>query len=260
MTFEPGKIYRLRFPTDGKLPDGTVARFPVGLPVKLVAERDEGYLCVEPYGDVVLFPKRPVWFGNEVDSEPTLEPFESEEEAKRCWNFHANPDEHRWYIDDVRKSIPDRVYCDWETGWDPSDVRWILKAAKLILTDAEGNPIYPQNIINAICDIALSILSDDNPGWTKHVSPETAREAATVAVAAVELLMKATYIVKTGCNWNLKDGKFELSYGYVSEDDIVMRCWKDKSKTVSAEKDCPKCEHWDSDWEMCGYTEGSECR
>lgn len=221
---EPGKIYRLSAPSDGVV-GGEIVRFPVGLPVKLVAEHDDYYEVIEPYGDTVLFPKTAVWrLGREMSPKelfaegkanvgklpPLLVPFPNDEIAQKAWYEYSHPEEFRWYIDDLRKKLKSDVFCDWEPGWSESDIRFILEAAIALLTDHRGEPRYDDELINAICDIALNLFADDDPGWTKRVPESVARHIATLVVSIVEQLLTLDFVVKSGGKWDLRNKMFRL--------------------------------------------------
>ena len=111
--FERGKVYKLSFPCDGmNIETRQTARYPIGLPVKFIVERDispseKYYIVVEPHGGVIAFPLTPVWnqhpqelFDPEtsIQTISTLEEYPSEEEADAQWKIYNEPDAHRWYF------------------------------------------------------------------------------------------------------------------------------------------------------------------
>ena len=221
--YEVGKIYRLGAPSNGVI-GGRIVRFPMGLPVKLVRQHEDYFEVVEPYGETVLFPLTFVRsLGRKMTPEELfeegaknvgkvpllLEEFPSKEEAEKAWNEYAEG-QNRWYIDSLRERLGKSVYSDWEVGFSENDVKYILKAARLFLTRADGEPIYDEDIINAICDIALNIYSGDSPGWTEDVEPKVAENVAAAVVMAVEQMLTHSYFVRSGGTWDLRKKQFRV--------------------------------------------------
>ena len=218
MEYEPGKIYRLKAPSDGWIA-GKIVRFPVGLPVKFVEKGRDRFIVIEPKGQAVEFPLQYVWRLGRKDvnifkvgytEDPKrylLGAYEDEEVAEKQWKAYTQPEKNRWYIDVLRQEHKSNVYSDWECGWSKSDIKYILKAATTRFV-INGELQYPQEFIDAICDIALLIYGNDAPGWSEEVSPQVAEEAAFVCLAAVEEVLTHNYLVKSGGVWNLLEKKF----------------------------------------------------
>ena len=218
MEYEPGKIYRLKAPSDGWI-EGQIVRFPVGLPVKFVEKGRDRFIVIEPKGQTVEFPLQYVWrlgrkdvniFKTGYTEDPErylLVAYESEEVAEKQWEKYTQPEKYRWYIDSLRKELGSTAYSDWECGWSKSDIKYILKAATMRFV-INGQLQYPQEFIDAICDIALLIYGNDAPGWSEEVPPQVAEETAFVCLAAVEEVLTHHYFVQTEGEWNLLEKKF----------------------------------------------------
>jgi len=228
MKYEIGKIYRLGSPSDGQGEDGTIARYPVGLPVVLVERSHDMFIVREPYGKLTSFPLRMVWsMGEDVDifeegakgdGELLLQPFPSEEDANRIWKLYSEPEKNRWYVDELREGMKDSIYSDWECGHSRGGIRNILKAARILMTFSNYESEHSQELTNAICDIALLVYEGDAPDWCEEISQgdnltevnyELGEEAAYHVVNTILQLMDHDYFVKSGGNWNLKEGKFQ---------------------------------------------------
>ncbi len=171
--------------------------------------------------DIVYFPLRMIWrmgedidifeLGLQGDALLLLEEFPSNEDAKYVWNLYSQPEKNRWYIDNLRQEMKDSVYSDWEGGHSAQGISHILSAARLLLTIGDYEPIYSQEVTNAICDIALLIYSsDDDPSWCENVPHDEAQEVAFHVVNTIIQLMNHDYFVRTGGTWDLKDGAFNL--------------------------------------------------
>jgi len=248
--FEKGKIYRLSFPTDGLI-EQTVKRFPIGLPVKFVAQREDRFEVVEPRGKTVFLPLKPVWrLGRNVDifadepvvDEITLEPYPNEEQAEKEWHVYAHPDENRWYVDKLRDLFGRHIYCDWECGWDTHDLQVFLKAAQDCI-DLDGEQL------TAVLDIAFGIFSGDFPGWTNDVDEAEAIQIATAIIMTVHDMLSVRYFVKTGGHWNLKEGSFEHDSFKVTADTVHVYC--PERKTLVNLDECKKCNSYDTAWGIC---------
>ncbi len=209
LEYKAGKVYRLRAPSDG-LGKGGIARYPVGLPVKFLSRTGNSFIVQEPDGEEAHFPLRPVWdqagsifvLGLQGDDPLLLEEFSSDENAQYVWDLYTSPEKNRWSIDDLRTKMKRGIYSDWECGWSEKGIRNILKAAVLILDEE------PQEIIDAIADIALLIYEGDNAGWCEEVSEDEAYTTALQTVMAVQQMLDHSYYVKTGGTWDLKNGEF----------------------------------------------------
>ncbi len=217
LEYKVGKIYRLRAPSDG-VSKKKIARYPVGLPVRFKSKTGNSFIVQEPHGGEVHFPLRPVWnqtgsifvLGCQGTDPLLLEEFSSDKNAEYIWNLYANPDQNRWHVDDLREKMKSSIYSDWECGHSPGGIDNILTAARLLLTVGEHEPIYSQEVVNAICDISLLIYGGDDPGWCEEVDHGEAQEAAFHVVNTVMHLMDHNYFVKSGGNWDLKDEVFTL--------------------------------------------------
>lgn len=217
--FEKGKIYKLSYPTDGmNIETRRPARYPVGLPVKFIVERDispseKYYIVVEPQGGVIALPLKPVWnqniqelFNPETSNSDicTLKTYGSEEEADAQWKIYTDPDPHRWYIELLRVNAPVKGYIDWECGWSEESIQYMLEVGELLLKE-----MYPQEMINAILDISLLLFNGDNPEWVTEEDKRFCESMAFKVVECVEAMLTTIYTVKTGKNWNLDEGKLE---------------------------------------------------
>ncbi len=217
LEYKADKVYRLRAPSDG-LGKGGIARYPVGLPVRFIRKTHDGFNVREPHGTFVVFPLRPVWDqgpdmfrrGTQGDDPLLLEEFSSDENAEYAWNLYANPEQNRWYVDDLREKMKSDVYSDWECGHSATGISHILAAARLLLTIGD-EPIYSQEVTNAICDISLLIYEGDDAGWCEEVDHAEAQEVAFHVVNTVLQLMDHDYFVRSQHTWNLKDGSFDAS-------------------------------------------------
>ncbi len=220
LEYKPGRIYRLSAPSDGQGQDGVIARYPVGLPVMLVEKSHDLFIVREPHGKLTSFPLRMVWrMGEDVDifeegvkgdGELLLQEFPSEEDAERIWGLYVNPEQNRHYVDNLRQEMKDTVYSDWECGHSAQGISHILSVARLLLTIGDYEPVYSQEVTNAICDIALLIFEGDMPGWCEEVSPDEAEQVAYHVVNTILQLMDHSYFVKTRGTWDLKDRAFNL--------------------------------------------------
>lgn len=215
--FERGKIYKLSFPSDGmNIETRQTARYPIGLPVKFIVERDispteKYYIVVEPFGGVIAFPLTPIWNQNplelfdpetSVQTINTLEEYPSEEEADAQWKIYTEPHMYRWYFDVLRaKNLTS--YADWECGWTEIAIQDMLEVGKVMLG------AYSQDMINAILDISLLLYCGDNPEWVTEEDKRFRESMAYKVVECVESMLTLAYTVKTGKNWNLEEGKLE---------------------------------------------------
>ena len=218
MSYERGKVYKLSFPCDGmNIETRQTARYPIGLPVKFIVERDispseKYYIVVEPHGGVIAFPLTPIWNQNplelfdpetSVQTISTLEEYPSEEEADAQWELYTNPELNRWHFEIIRANNPPTGYADWECGYSEIAIQHMLEVGKIMLGG------YSQDMINAILDISLLLYGGDNPEWVTEEDKRFRESMAYKVVECVESMLTLAYTVKTGKNWNLEEGKLE---------------------------------------------------
>jgi hypothetical protein len=213
--YEKGKIYRLGMPSDGLLVESkVVVRFPVGLPVLFVEQKNDRFIVQEPYGELVMFPLRPVWrLGEDIDifeegkkkqGELLLEEYESEEEAREEWERYSHPEKYRWYIDELRKKYKSDTYCDWEALFDIPTVtiQSILKYVSLI-RDEEFDDEFWQ----AVADLTLMFVAGEGEPEFKRKNLE---EVVAIVAETVKGLLTLDYVVKSGGYWDFEKKAFQI--------------------------------------------------
>jgi len=224
------KIYRLRFPSDGKI-QGEIRRFPIGLPVKLKKKLPDRYVCIEPKGETVEFPLTPVWLlGDRADIfeigksqmhepylvPPLLEGFASEEEAQREWYRWSHPEKFRWYIDELRSFVyaRKRVYSDWEMFFDEETMNKVVRAVLLHMKELHSlfKREYPRRFFDAIADIALHqtlSLIDENLGDGVLDDEELLQITVITVIDTVFEMLRHDYYVMTEGQWDFEKGTFK---------------------------------------------------
>ena len=217
MEYKEGNIYYLRAPSDGMC-KGDIARYPVFLPVKLIQKTSNWFFVIEPKGENVCFPLRPVWdqtgdifaIGLIGTDEPLLAEYPSQEYALSEWVKYSQPEKYRWYVDELREKMKKGVYSDWECGYGKNGIKYILSAAKTLLTFGHQELEYPQEVINAICDISLLLFENDMPEWYEEIEGEDIPEQAAFFVdSAVREILEHNYFVSSTGTWDLLEGKFK---------------------------------------------------
>jgi len=174
------KLYMLQWPEDGTdVTTGEVARYPIGLPVRLIEERDDTVVVLEPHGDLVSFPKDAVGPGTDLEAE---------------WEFYRHPERHRIYVDRLRSKLVTSC-VDWEGLWDLDTAIEAFKSFKELYWCYHEE--HGKDVANALFTIALHILvaSQEPPEDHQHLV-----DLAFCALQGADYMLTVRYFVE-GPDW-----------------------------------------------------------
>jgi len=214
-------------PSDGlDVKDGVIARYPIDLPVKLVEQKEDRFVVIEPSPEhrIVEFPLRAVWrLGEDIDifekgkeqkGELLLQKYPSDKEAQTAWDYHAKPEGHRWYVAKLNNKYA-KSYTDYEAmlGVPVKTIQTILDEIHKSLHDKDylwiRDEVYweddTQELLEAVADITLLITAGE--GGDIETSEDETFVRNTVHI--VRDLLLTTYYVKSEAQWDFKNKTFK---------------------------------------------------
>jgi len=214
---EKGKIYVLSSPSDGMI-KGQIARFPIGLPVKLLEQKDDRFVVEDPKGQIVEFPLRAVQ--NQAvnifmmgKGKPNL--LVESEKAEKKWDRLTCPEKHRWYVEKINNEFG-YAMCDFEGLWciPARTIVHILKAGRNIFRADD-----PDELKQATADITILIAAGDGEA---ECSDEEFHENIVNIMDTVYTMLSSKYFVKAGGKWKFAQCDEKGKVVIIQHDDFTI--------------------------------------